>query len=83
MVKWLTAFLISLAATLFLKSMPSAAEAAPELFRELCSVCHGVGGKGDGPSAQGLEPKPGKHAIRIRATDEKGNVQPDKVPFNQ
>jgi mono/diheme cytochrome c family protein len=54
MVKWLTAFLISLAATLFLKSMPSAAEAAPELFRELCSVCHGVGGKGDGPSAQGF-----------------------------
>jgi DMSO/TMAO reductase YedYZ molybdopterin-dependent catalytic subunit len=29
------------------------------------------------------EPKPGKHTIRVRATDEKGNVQPDKVPFNQ
>jgi DMSO/TMAO reductase YedYZ molybdopterin-dependent catalytic subunit len=29
------------------------------------------------------EPKPGKHAIRVRATDEKGNTQPDKVPFNQ
>jgi mono/diheme cytochrome c family protein len=36
----------------------SAAEATATLFTELCSVCHGVGGKGDGPSAQGLEPKP-------------------------
>jgi mono/diheme cytochrome c family protein len=35
-----------------------AAEETVVLFRELCSVCHGVAGKGDGPSAQGLEPKP-------------------------
>jgi mono/diheme cytochrome c family protein len=35
-----------------------AAEKSAVLFQELCSVCHGVGGKGDGPSAQGLEPKP-------------------------
>ena len=36
----------------------AAAEETATLFTELCSVCHGVGGKGDGPSAQGLEPKP-------------------------
>jgi cytochrome c oxidase cbb3-type subunit 3 len=36
----------------------SAAEETAALFTSLCSVCHGVGGKGDGPSAQGLEPKP-------------------------
>ena len=36
----------------------SAAEDTAMLFTELCSMCHGVGGKGDGPSAQGLEPKP-------------------------
>lgn len=36
----------------------SAAEETATLFLELCSVCHGTGGKGDGPSAQGLEPKP-------------------------
>jgi cytochrome c oxidase cbb3-type subunit 3 len=35
-----------------------AGEKTAALFTELCSVCHGVGGKGDGPSAQGLEPKP-------------------------
>jgi cytochrome c oxidase cbb3-type subunit 3 len=39
-------------------SLTLAAEAGAALFGELCSVCHGVGGKGDGPSAQGLEPKP-------------------------
>jgi mono/diheme cytochrome c family protein len=36
----------------------AAAEPTDTLFTDLCSVCHGVGGKGDGPSAQGLEPKP-------------------------
>jgi cytochrome c oxidase cbb3-type subunit III len=35
-----------------------AAEKTVVLFQELCAVCHGVGGKGDGPSARGLEPKP-------------------------
>jgi len=42
-------------------SVPSwllAAEKTAVRFQELCTVCHGVGGKGDGPSAQGLEPKP-------------------------
>ena len=42
-------------------SVPSrllAAEKTTVLFQELCSVCHGVGGRGDGPSAKGLEPKP-------------------------
>jgi cytochrome c oxidase cbb3-type subunit 3 len=36
----------------------SAAEEPAAIFRNVCSVCHGVGGRGDGPSAQGLEPKP-------------------------
>jgi cytochrome c553 len=39
-------------------TLVAAAEETATLFRDLCSVCHGVGGKGDGPSAQGLEPKP-------------------------
>jgi high-affinity iron transporter len=29
-----------------------------ETFVELCSICHGTGGKGDGPSAAGLNPRP-------------------------
>lgn len=36
----------------------SAAEEPAAVFRDICSVCHGAGGKGDGPSSQGLEPKP-------------------------
>jgi cytochrome c oxidase cbb3-type subunit III len=44
--------------SLFVPSWLLAAEKTAILFQELCSVCHGVGGKGDGPSAQGLEPKP-------------------------
>lgn len=29
------------------------------------------------------EAKPGSTTIKVRATDDKGNTQPDKVPFNQ
>lgn len=35
-----------------------AAGSARETFVEVCSICHGVGGKGDGPSAAGLDPRP-------------------------
>ncbi len=35
-----------------------AADSARETFVEVCSICHGVGGKGDGPSAAGLNPRP-------------------------
>jgi len=49
------AFIVSIA----LRPAPSlSAEETATFFRELCSVCHGATGKGDGPSAQGLEPKP-------------------------
>ncbi|OQW32706.1 MAG: hypothetical protein A4E19_04915 [Nitrospira sp. SG-bin1] len=32
------------------------------LYREYCAQCHGLTGKGDGPAASGLEPKPAIHA---------------------
>ena len=35
-----------------------AADSARETFVEVGSICHGVGGKGDGPSAAGLNPRP-------------------------
>jgi cytochrome c oxidase cbb3-type subunit 3 len=50
-------FIVFVSMTLLLTPLPAAEETA-SLFLELCSVCHGIGGKGDGPSAQGLEPKP-------------------------
>jgi len=32
------------------------------LYKEYCAQCHGFTGKGDGPAASGLEPKPAVHA---------------------
>ncbi len=32
------------------------------LYKEYCAQCHGMSGKGDGPAASGLEPKPAIHA---------------------
>jgi mono/diheme cytochrome c family protein len=29
-----------------------------EIFAQRCSVCHGLGGKGDGPASAALNPKP-------------------------
>jgi mono/diheme cytochrome c family protein len=31
---------------------------AEQIFSQRCSVCHGMGGKGDGPGAAALNPKP-------------------------
>jgi mono/diheme cytochrome c family protein len=40
--------------------------ASPErgkvLYKEYCAQCHGLTGKGDGPAASGLSPKPAIHA---------------------
>lgn len=30
----------------------------PEMFRSYCSPCHGISGKGDGPAAAALNPRP-------------------------
>jgi mono/diheme cytochrome c family protein len=32
------------------------------IYKEYCAQCHGATGKGDGPAAAGLEPKPAIHA---------------------
>ncbi|MET0516586.1 MAG: c-type cytochrome [Nitrospiraceae bacterium] len=42
------------------------------LYKQYCSQCHGAAGKGDGPAASGLEPKPAIHA----------NIPFDKVPID-
>lgn len=41
------------------------------LYKEYCSQCHGATGKGDGPAASGLDPKPAIHA----------NMPFDKLPM--
>jgi len=42
------------------------------LYREYCAQCHGLTGKGDGPAASGLEPKPAIHA----------NIPFEKLPMD-
>ena len=47
--------------------MPAAAESGdPETgqadYQIFCASCHGPTGDGDGPAAQGLEPKPARHS---------------------
>ena len=39
-------------------SSPLAAEKAASLYKDLCTSCHGVRGKGDGSAAAALNPKP-------------------------
>ncbi len=41
------------------------------IYKEYCSQCHGATGKGDGPAASGLSPKPAVHA----------NMAFDKLPL--
>ncbi|HEU4684231.1 MAG TPA: c-type cytochrome [Nitrospira sp.] len=42
------------------------------LYKEYCAQCHGFTGKGDGPAASGLEPKPAVHA----------NIPFEKLPID-
>jgi mono/diheme cytochrome c family protein len=42
------------------------------LYRQYCAQCHGLTGKGDGPAASGLDPKPAIHA----------NIPFEKLPID-
>ena len=42
------------------------------IYKEYCAQCHGFTGKGDGPAASGLEPKPAIHA----------NIPFEKLPID-
>lgn len=37
---------------------PAAQKEAQEIFKARCTMCHGEGGKGDGPAGAALNPKP-------------------------
>ena len=41
-----------------LSASPQVLEKGRALFQTNCAACHGPGGQGDGPAAQGLNPKP-------------------------
>ncbi len=41
-----------------IKNDPSSITSGKKLYKMLCSVCHGMQGKGDGMGGSGLSPKP-------------------------
>jgi mono/diheme cytochrome c family protein len=62
-----------LLASVVLFSAPGQGEA---LYRSRCAICHGAGGRGDGPAARDLEPRPrdftaGKYKLRSTASGER------------
>lgn len=52
---------------------PVDAEKAKSIYQERCSACHGANGRGDGPGAAALNPKPRNYtdkAWQAKVTDE-------------
>ena len=58
-----------------LKDDQSSIAEGKKLYGQLCGVCHGDKGKGDGIAAAGLNPKPADH------TSEKVQIQTDGAIF--
>lgn len=51
----------------------TATDAGQTLYRKNCASCHGMAGKGDGPAAMALDPKPANFtdpALMHKATDQ-------------
>jgi mono/diheme cytochrome c family protein len=72
-------------------SLRGSAQAGAALYRQYCATCHGPGGKGDGPVAATLNPRPANHADHVfmaRLSDEhlyqvisKGGASVGKSPM--
>ena len=39
---------------------------AKQLYEQTCAMCHGTGGKGDGPTSQALRPKPADLTVVVK-----------------
>jgi mono/diheme cytochrome c family protein len=43
---------------------------AKRLYEQTCAMCHGTGGKGDGPTSENLQPKPADLTILVKDKSE-------------
>ncbi len=66
-----------LGGTVFWHPSIAAADSAQANYKELCVKCHGVSGKGDGPEAKTLNPKPANYTDCKKMT-----ADSDQVLFN-
>jgi mono/diheme cytochrome c family protein len=60
-------------------AQPTATLSGVDLFKEYCAVCHGAGGKGDGPAADALKKRP---ADLSQLTRKNGGSFPDLHVMN-
>jgi mono/diheme cytochrome c family protein len=47
-------------------ALPAYGQEAKQLYEQTCAMCHGTGGKGDGPTSQSLQPKPPDLTVVVR-----------------
>jgi mono/diheme cytochrome c family protein len=57
---------VLIGATLLFAVTPLYAQEAAETYSQKCASCHGADGKGDGPTAQYLNPKPSDFAVSLK-----------------
>ena len=53
----------------YLAVRPAYGQEAKQLYEQTCAMCHGPEGKGDGPNAQVLLPKPANLAVVLKDKD--------------
>lgn len=50
-------------------TLAASGQEAKQLYEQTCAPCHGVEGKGDGPTSQVLQPKPANLSIVLKGKD--------------
>ncbi len=54
---------------IYLAAEAAYGQEAKQLYDQTCAMCHGPEGKGDGPTAQVLQPKPANLATVLKGKD--------------
>jgi mono/diheme cytochrome c family protein len=72
---------------------PGKATSGLSIFQQNCAVCHGNGGKGDGPAASGFNPRPANFSERTSSEERQRlvvtnggasqNLSPVMPPFGE